>query len=137
MFTDRLAEYRTELELNKRQMSRKLNIKDAYYNMIESGKRPPSKKVLNALVALSGKPEEYWVYGIEYDTTYINTREDFKCTKIAIDQLLNLNLDIKNLFKESKNEDIIIKKGSIEELIIAALKADLEHLYLKKNQKEQ
>ena len=117
-------------------MSRKLNIKDAYYNMIESGKRPPSKKVLNALVALSGKPEEYWVYGIEYDTTYINTREDFKCTKIAIDQLLNLNLDIKNLFKESKNEDIIIKKGSIEELIIAALKADLEHLYLKKNQKE-
>ena len=34
-------------------------------------------------------------------------------------------------------EDIIIKKGSIEELIIAALKADLEHLYLKKNQKEQ
>lgn len=135
MFTDRLAEYRTELELNKRQMSRKLNIKDAYYNMIESGKRPPSKKVLNALVALSGKPEEYWVYGID-DTTYINTREDFKCTKIAIDQLLNLNLDIKNLFKESKNEDIIIKKGSIEELIIAALKADLEHLYLKKNQKE-
>lgn len=70
MFTDRLNEFRTELELNKRQMSRKLNIKDAYYNMIESGKRPPSKKVLNALVALSGKPEEYWVYGIEYDTTF-------------------------------------------------------------------
>lgn len=136
MFIQRLTDYRSELGLNQKEMAAKLNVKDAYYSMIEGGKRSPSKSFLQSLVALSSKPEEYWLYGVN-DETYVIIRDDFKCTATAVEQLLNLKMDLKDLFEKSENGDIVIKKNSIEELLVAALEADIEHLILKQNIKEQ
>ena len=111
-------------------MAHKLNVTDAYYSMIESGKRNPSKNFLHELVALSEKQEEYWLYGVE-DHASIDVRAELKCTKKAIEQLLDLRLDLKDLFNKDENGDILVKKNSIEELLIAALEADIEHLILK------
>lgn len=137
LFTDRLTKFREELGLNKKELAEELGVKDAYYSMIENGKRSPSKSFLESLVAFSKKPEEYWLYGIEEDKTYINVREEFKCVKIATEQLLNLNLDVKDLFKKNDDNEIVIHKNSIEELLVAALKADIEYLKAKQNIKEQ
>lgn len=137
LFIDRLTKFREELGLNKKELAEELGVKDAYYSMIENGKRSPSKSFLQSLVAFSEKPEEYWLYGIEEDKTYINVREEFKCVKIATEQLLNLNLDVKDLFEKNDDNEIVIHKNSIEELLVAALKADIEYLKAKQNIKEQ
>lgn len=130
MFKDRLYEYRILQGLSQKEMAAKLNVTDAYYSMIESGKRNPSKNFLHELVALSEKQEEYWLYGVE-DHASIDVRAELKCTKKAIEQLLDLRLDLKDLFNKDENGDILVKKNSIEELLIAALEADIEHLILK------
>lgn len=130
MFCKRLQLLREELKLNKREMSIKLNISESYYNLIESGKREPSKTVLYKLVVLSNKPEEYWLYGIEDNNELIQARQEFKCTKAAFSYLLNckeLNEDIiDNLF-----DTILDKTSDIEKLILKGIKADLKHLYNK------
>lgn len=136
MFKKRLYEYRVSLGLTQKEMAGKLNVTDAYYSMIENGKRNPSKNFLHELVALSGEQEEYWLYGVK-GQAYIDMRTDFKCTKTAIDQLLDLNLDLKELFKKNNEGDILIKKNSIEELLVAALEADIECLILKQTSEEQ
>lgn len=133
MFKERLVEFRSNLGLNKRQMANKLGMNESYYNMVESGKRNPSKTVMDNLVALSGKPEEYWIYGIVDDKEYIDSRKEFKCTGKAVEQLLELGFN-NELFQNTNGDEIVIKKGSIEELLIAALKADIEHIKLKKEQ---
>ena len=56
MFNIRLTDCRNKLHLNKRQMADKLELSESYYSLIESGKRPPSKTVLNKLVSLSELP---------------------------------------------------------------------------------
>ncbi len=127
MFNERLLEFRNKLGLNKRQMAKKLDINESYYNVIENGKRNPSKTIMDRLVVLSEKPEEYWIYGIDNEDDYIVARSELKCIRRVIDQLLELNLDTDDLFKD-------VKKGSIEELIGAAFKADVEHIKNKKKE---
>lgn len=131
MFTERLIKYRIEKGLLKREMAKKLNVSESYYNLIENGKREPSKRVMIALVAESGKSTEYWMYGTE-EEEYINTREDFKSLKLALEQLINLKLltSAENLFNDFKG-------NAAEELIIAALKADIEGILLKENANEK
>lgn len=127
MFNERLENFRNKTGLIKREFAEKLEVSESYYNMIENGKRNPSKTFINKLVSLSGKPEEYWMFGIS-DTQYRATREDFKSVRKATDQLIELNLinNIDDLFKGN------YPQGTLEELLIVALKADIEYLLDKK-----
>lgn len=134
MFNERLITLRNELGLNNKQMSKKLGIGESYYSQIENGRKSPSKNFMEKLVNLSGKPEEFWFYGIEDKNKYIDSRQEFKCTTKAVEQILDLGLDVDELFKKDSDNETIIKSGSIEELIVAALKADIEHIKLKKKE---
>ncbi|ASN68325.1 hypothetical protein 10S11_63 [uncultured Caudovirales phage] len=134
LFTERLIKYREEKGLLKKEMAKRLNISESYYNLIESGKREPSKRFMIALVAESGKSTEYWRFGVTNEE-YINTREDFKSFKLALEQLINLKMitSAEDLFKDFKG-------NAAEELLVAALKADVEGIMLKKentNEKDE
>ena len=88
--------------------------------MIENGKRNPSHSFLKKLVTLSNKPEEYWIYGIGQKSPKINSNIA-KVTSMAIEKVIEMNLitDFNSLFQENSNNIVA------EELLIAALKADL------------
>jgi transcriptional regulator with XRE-family HTH domain len=126
MFSKRLESYREELNLSKREFAEKLGLSESYYNMVEHGKRTPSKSVMYKLVSLSGKPEQYWLYGMD-DEEYIREREICAATKLAIQQIVDLKLikDFESLFNE------YTPKCAAEELLIAALKADLSYIHKK------
>ena len=123
-FKDRLLNYRQSVGDNKRDFAKKIELSESYYNLIESGKREPSKSVLAKLVLISNKPEEYWVYGVN-DEQYIEAREEFKCTKKAIEQLIELGIlkDSNQLFTEIKSDN-----KTIDDLVLTALRADIHHM---------
>lgn len=127
-FLDRLKLFRESLNLNKREFASKLGVTESYYNIIENGKRNPSKSFLYKLVSFSELPEEYWLYGISNED-YRKHRSLTKDTQIAIEQILKLGLikDFELLFeKDSPNT-------TAEELLKAAIKADLSYFFEKSN----
>jgi transcriptional regulator with XRE-family HTH domain len=130
LFNERLKKYRESKNLLKKEFAEKLEVSESYYNMIENGKRNSSKSFIEKLVCESDKPEEYWIYGID-ETEYINVREDLKCVKKAVEQIIDLGLvkDVDKLFNGNYPE------GTLEELIIVALKADIEYLLKKRKEK--
>ena len=130
-FKDRLTKYREELNLNKREMASRLEFAETYYNMIENGKREPSKKFLFALVDDSGKPEEYWLYGIS-DEEYRKTRDTAKSTRIVLEQIVELKLldNLDSLFKDYEPKNVA------ETLLIAAIKSDLSYIIQPKKEDE-
>lgn len=129
MFNDRLEKYRNELHLKMKDMADKLHVSESYYSLIESGKRTPSKNIIEKLVLLSELPEEYWIYGINTND-YVNTRDDFKSLKKALDTILELDSvkNINEIFDQQNNP-----KDSLGRLLIAALKADIECMILKRH----
>lgn len=120
-FNDRLKDFRDNLGIEtKREMADRIGISEQLYSMLEVGSRNPSKKVLKKVVELSGLPEEYWVYGVINDKS-IDEREVLKDTKESVKLLINLGIiKDENLSKEAM------------EVLMAALKADIKHLLLKK-----
>ena len=130
-FKNRLTKYREELNLNKREMASRLEFAETYYNMIENGKREPSKKFLYSLVSDSGKPEEYWLYGVS-DEEYRNNRDIAKSTRISLEQIVELKLldNLDSLFKDYE------PKNAAETLLIAALKSDLSYI-IQQNEKDE
>lgn len=120
-FNDRLKDFRDNLGIEtKREMADRIGISEQLYSMLEVGSRNPSKKVLKKVVELSGLPEEYWVYGVINDKS-IDEREVLKDTKESVKLLINLGIiKDENLSKEAT------------EVLMAALKADIKHLLLKK-----
>lgn len=131
MFNHRLEQYRESLHLKKKELADKLQISESYYSLIESGKRNPSKTFIEKLVFISELPEEYWIYGISRED-YVNTRDDFKCLKKALDTILELD-SIKNVNEvfDSHNNP----KDSLGRLLIAALKADIDCIIEKRHKK--
>ena len=129
MFNERLEKYRNELHLRKMEMADTLDVSESYYSLIESGKRTPSKNIIEKLVLLSELPEEYWIYGINTND-YVNTRDDFKSLKKALDTILELDSvkNINEIFDQQNNP-----KDSLGRLLIAALKADIECMILKRH----
>nr|WP_279325008.1 helix-turn-helix transcriptional regulator [Clostridium perfringens] len=123
-----MANYREGLELKKREFAEKLDISESYYNMIENGKRKAPKSFLYKLVSFSNLPEEYWLYGIDL-SDYKKTKDITKDTKIAIEQVLKYNLikDFDSLFKKDS------PNSTAEELLKAAIKADLSYFFEKSN----
>lgn len=123
MFCERLKDYRESIGFIKRELAERLSVSESYYNMIENGKREPSKNFIEKLVVFSEKPEEYWLYGIS-EENYAKERDSFKSIKKAVKQLLELNLinNVEDLFKGQ------YEPGTLEELLITALKADISYL---------
>ncbi|MBE6056954.1 MAG: helix-turn-helix transcriptional regulator [Clostridium sp.] len=102
-------------------MADKLEISEQLYNMLENGKRSPSQKVLDKLFLISDKPEEYWLYGIDNEHDYLEKRDEFKMIKRTVYQLIELNM--------IEDEDF---SPAVEEVLLAALKADIKHIIKKK-----
>jgi transcriptional regulator with XRE-family HTH domain len=121
MFNERLEKYRTDLNLKKKEMADKLHVSESYYSLIDNGKRTPSKTFIQKLVLISELPEEYWIYGINTDD-YVNTRDDFKSLKKALDTVLELSCikNVNEIFDQHNNAKDLLGK-----LLIAALKADI------------
>lgn len=118
-FNDRLKEFREFLNIKtKQEMANKLGITRSLYSMLENGTRKPSQNVLDKLVEISNKPEEYWIYGITQEDEYLNVREEFKSVKRAYNELklLGLATDLDNLNSTEKD------------ILLLALRADLKHL---------
>ena len=138
MFNTRLEKYRESLGLKKRELADKLEVSESYYNMIENGKRNPSKSFIIKLVNNSGKPEEYWIYGIDEDN-YINSRDDLKSTYEAVKLLIknkvfcNESEGNLKLFKTINFEELEL----VDKMILTALRTDIEYLIRKEKEKQQ
>ena len=123
---DRLKLYKRELEIeSQKEMATLLKISESFYSLIENGKKPVSKNVLRRLVILSGKPDEYWKYGITDEKEYLQKRGEFKSLKYAIDQLTSIGL--------LKDEDVDFNgnanfNDSVKEVLIAAMYSDVVHI---------
>lgn len=132
MFNKRLEEYRGKLHLNKKEMSERIDVCESYYSLLESGKRHPSRNVIQKLVVISELPEEYWIYGISAEE-YVNTRDDFKSLKKALDTVFELTLfdNVDEIFTSKSTPD-----NTIEALLIAALRADVESMIDKRKAKK-
>lgn len=124
MFKDRLRKYREE-ELNlstKREMAEKLGISEQLYAMVERGDRTPSNDFLRKLVVCSNIPEEYWLYGVQSENDLVAKRKTFK----------SIERTVLDLMEEGYITDINFSK-EIEDILITAIKADIQHLLLKKS----
>ncbi|MBN1062697.1 XRE family transcriptional regulator [Clostridium botulinum] len=130
MFNERLQKYRNELHLKMKDMADKLQVSEGYYSLIENGKRSPSKTLIEKLVSVSELPEEYWIYGINKED-YVNTRDEFKCLKKALDTILDLKSikEVNEIFDQDNNP-----KDSLGKLLIAALKADIDCMIEKRKE---
>ena len=122
-FIERLTEYREGLNLNKKEMAIRLDVLPSTYTMFENGSRKPSKKFLISLVADSGKPEEYWLYGVSNEE-YRDIRDIAKSTRISLEQIVELKLldNLDSLFKDYEPKNVA------ETLLIAAIKSDLSYI---------
>ena len=89
-----------------------------------------SKNLIEKLVVISELPEEYWVYGINTED-YINTRDDFKSLKKALDTIFEIGSfsNVDQIFDQDN-----MPKDSLGKLLISALKADMQYI-LEKRQK--
>jgi transcriptional regulator with XRE-family HTH domain len=123
-FNERLQEFREKLKIKtKREMAKKMGISEQLYYMLENGTREPSKDILRKLFILSKLPEEYWLYGITEEKERLEKRGEFKCLKDAIDQLSAIGL------LKATDEEF---SSSVEEVLIAAMKADVSHILEKR-----
>lgn len=74
MFKERLKSYKLTYSLKSNEMTKKLEISESYYSLLEKGRRSPSKTILSNLVQLTKLPEEYWLYGINtYESKNISS----------------------------------------------------------------
>lgn len=128
MFNERLKEYRNKLHLKMNEMADKLQVSDSYYSLIESGKRSPSKAIIEKLVLISELPEEYWIYGINNEE-YVNTRDEFKSLKKALDSIFETNTisNVRDVFDENH-----IPKDLLGKLLVAALESDISYMLEKR-----
>lgn len=121
-FKDRLLELKKQWNCKTQQeMASRLDITRGLYSMLETGTRQPSKKFLIKLQELTGKSEQYWLYGTTSLGEYLNQSEDFQMIKDAY-----LRLSSSGDIDENMNFSDLAK-----EILLSSLKADF--LYLKKD----
>jgi transcriptional regulator with XRE-family HTH domain len=126
MFNERLMKYRENLNINtKREMAEKIGVSEQLYAMVERGDRKPSNDFIRKLVIFSNLPEEYWIYGVEKDTDILNKRKNFKSIENTVMELIN----------EGYITDINFDED-IEKTLMLAIKADIQHILLRKNGKK-
>ncbi|MGN2336845.1 helix-turn-helix transcriptional regulator [Clostridium cagae] len=123
MFNKRLKDYReNDLKIStKKEMAENLGISEQLYAMVERGARNPSKDFLKKLVTYSSLPEEYWMYGVKSENEFINKRRLFK----------SIESTVCDLIEDGSISDINFD-SDIEDVLITALKADIQHILLKR-----
>lgn len=126
MFIDRLKNYRVnELKINtRREMAEKMSVSEQLYAMVERGARKPSKDFLDKLLILSGRPEEYWLYGVD-GNDILDKRHEFKSIESTVIDLIESGIITDSDFDEE-----------VEKVLIQAIKADIDHLILKKKREK-
>lgn len=124
IFNERLKQYRNKLHLKMNEMAAKLQVSESYYSLLESGKRSASKAIVEKLVVISELPEEYWIYGINKEE-YVNTRNEFKSLKKALDSIFETNTisNVRDVFDEDH-----IPKDLLGKLLVAALESDISYM---------
>ena len=121
-FTERLKQFRKEIGFeSKREFSKELGVSENVYYMTENGTRKPSKNFLEQLVCYSHKPSEYWLYGVEEQKEYLESRKDLKMLKYVLESLKE---DFKNNGKFTEEE---------KQMILIAAQADLKHIIEKES----
>lgn len=124
MFNERLVQYRNDHYLKMKEMAEKLEVSESYYSLIESGKRTPSKTVLDKIVSVSNLPEEYWLYGIK-KTDYYKSENEFKHLKKTLKTIIEFKAikSSSEIFDKENNP-----KDSLGKLLISALKSDVDYM---------
>lgn len=127
MFNKRLKNYREEnLKIStKKEMAEKLGISEQLYAMVERGARNPSKDFLKKLVTYSNLPEEYWIYGVKNENEFVDKRKVFKSIESTVYDLIDDGI-ISDINFDS----------DIEDVLITALKADIQHILLKRKKQQ-
>lgn len=127
MFNERLKKLRNDMHLKNKEMSAKLEVSESYYSLIESGKRNPSKTLIEKLVQMNKVPEEYWLYGMDKENN-LSDSEEFENLKKVIEMILEFNIiDLDKLFDENN-----APTDSLGKLLITALKKDINDIIKKK-----
>lgn len=127
MFNERLKNYRENtLKIStKKEMAEKLDMSEQLYAMVERGARNPSKDFLRKLVTYSHMPEEYWIYGIKNENEFIEKRKVFKSIENTVYDLI-----------DDGTITCVDFDSDIEDVLIAALKADIQHILLKRKKQQ-
>lgn len=95
-FAEKLKEYRDSLNMTQDEFASKTQISRGVVSMIEAGKRPPSKNVLEKLSQFSGKSIDWW-YGKEDkkktwgDLSALNTLLDYMIEQGKITDVKNID----------------------------------------------
>lgn len=123
---DRLEKYRRDYCIEtKKEFAERLGISVREYQFFECRTkyvRKPTIKFLTKLVEYTGVNREYWLFG---DENYLKNRHDFKKTETTVKELID----------EGYINSIDFDKD-IENALMLAIKADIQHLLLKKNKDE-
>lgn len=121
---ERLRNYRVEtLKFKtKREMAKYLGISEDVYSKAENGTRDISKPLFQALEAKTGLSEQYWKYGTE--PHHINNSE-LKSTLTMLEQLL----------KDGDLKTYADVTDEVENMLLTALKADIQHILFSRNKK--
>ncbi|CAI3643046.1 helix-turn-helix domain-containing protein [Clostridium neonatale] len=127
MFNERLKNYReNHLKIStKKEMAEKLGVSEQLYAMVERGARNPSKDFLRKLVIYSNLPEEYWIYGVKTENEFIDKRKVFKSIESTVYDLID----------DGTISDINFD-SDVEDVLITALKADIQHILLKRKKQQ-
>lgn len=116
---------------NKADFARWIGIDPNILYFVLTGRRPASRNFVDKLVMATGKPEEYWFYGVTDNTTFLDTREECKNTRRVVDDLLDLGLiDEDGVYTSDKNQD------QAKQLIYLAAYSDIIHM-LEKRKKDK
>lgn len=109
-FNERFKKWILENNIKQIDIANKLGVNKSYISNVISGRVPPSEKIINELVEMSGKNEHWWLFG----------KEEY-------DNLDSLNSLLDNLIER----ELIDKDGNMNETIYnsiqAVLKAEIEH----------
>lgn len=137
----RLKRLRTNLKLSQKDFGSKINLSPDMISLLETGKRNFTERVTSDICRVfnvnrnwfeNGKGNMFVATPSNLEE-YIETRVEYKSIKVVFEQILELDL-----IKDVNKLKFPVQEGTIEEVLIKALKTDLAHLISKReNQKNK
>lgn len=109
-FADKIKEFRNENSLTQNELAEKLDISRTQLAMIETGKRPVTKAVINKLVEISGRSLKSWLDNTEYDEssykemTALSMLLDYMIDKGIIKTIDDVDNETEHIMKIVKEE---------------------------------
>ena len=109
-FNVRFKKWLTENDIKQIDIANRIDVGRSYISNVIAGRVPPSEKLIEEIVKMSGKNSHYWLFGIdEYDNLH------------SLNKVLNLlidNGDIKEDGKISEEDWNVIKTFLMKEINI-------------------